>query len=123
MVCELSVALGSGPRWSSTRVVEAQATDVIRVTIPAGASDQKVELQPGNAMRLLLIKPESPDDTLRYATVAAATSKHVLDQPHLLVGKGAIGLLGGTAAPTSLFFENTGGDASVTIVVGRDAMS
>ena len=122
IICELSVALGSGPRWSSTRVIEVEATDVIRITIAAGASDRKVELQPGDAMQLLLINPESPADTLSYATSAGASSAHLLDQPHFLVGEGAIGLLGGSSAPTSLFFSNTGGeDAPVTIVIGRDA--
>ena len=47
IVCELTVALGSGPRWSSTRVIEVEATDVIRrFTIAAGATDEKVEVQP-----------------------------------------------------------------------------
>ncbi len=122
MICELSVTLGSGPRWSSIRVVEVEATDVIRVTIAAGASDTKVELQPGDAMQLLLINPEIPAETLGYATSAGAATPHMLDQPHLLVGQGAIGLLGGSSAPTSLFFNNSGTeDASVTIVIGRDA--
>ncbi len=41
IVCELTVALGSGPRWSSTRVIEVEATDVIRrFTIAAGATDE-----------------------------------------------------------------------------------
>jgi len=40
IVCELTVALGSGPRWSSTRVIEVEATDVIGFTIAAGATDE-----------------------------------------------------------------------------------
>lgn len=122
MICELSVARGSGPRWSSTRVFEVEATDVIRVTIAAGASDRKVQLQPGDAMQLLLINPEAPADTVSYATSAGATTGNLLDQPLLLVGSGAIGLLDGSTAPTSLFFSNAGGeDVPVTIVIGRDA--
>lgn len=123
IVCELAVSLGSGARWTSTRVIEVEATDVIRVGVAGGATDMKVEIQPGKDVKLLLIRPDLPSSDLSYATSAGAgATAHVLDEPHLLSGSGAVGLLGGAAPPTSLFFTNGGTeDAGVTVVVGRDA--
>ena len=120
--CELTVRLGSGPSWSSARAIQVEATDIVRVTVAAGATDQEVEVQPGDGVSLLFISPDPPSEDLSYATSSGATDRHLLDQPHLLSGKGAVGLLGGSAAPTSLFFSNAGpADAGVTIVVGRKA--
>jgi hypothetical protein len=122
IVCQLTVTLGSGPRWTSTRAIEVEATDVIRITVEAGAEDKEVEVQPGSEVRVLFISPDPPSEKLNYATESGATERHTLDEPHLLPGTGAVGLLGGNAPPTSLFFTNEGAvDASVTILVGRDA--
>lgn len=122
ITCELTVRLGSGPSWSSARSIEVEATDVVRVAVAAGATDKEVQVQPGNGVELLFISPDPPSGDLTYATSAGATEQHALDQPHLLSGKGAVGLLGGPAAPTSLFFSNAGpADVGVTIVVGRAA--
>jgi len=58
----------------------------------------------------------SPDAKLTYKVGANDVP---LDGPHVLIGAGAVGLLGGA---TSLSFTNkTGADAVIDILVGRDA--
>ncbi|MEZ5863375.1 MAG: hypothetical protein R3D25_04625 [Geminicoccaceae bacterium] len=95
-----------GPRWSSTRVVEVEATDVIRVTIAAGAGDRKVELQPGDAMQLLLINPESPADTLSYATSAGASGATCSTSRISWSARVPSSLLGGSSARPPTFQQH-----------------
>ena len=71
-------------------------------------------------VRLLIVQSTQYGDELKY-TVNADTTDRVLDQPHVLVGAGAVGLLLGSGSTTLHFANALGHDAEVQILVGRDA--
>jgi len=104
-----------GPSVSATGTIEVDAYDKFEVTI-ADTVTQAVNLVPSGTVSVLLINPKSPDQNLSYEINGNPV---VLDAPHLLLGSGAVGLLGGV---TSLTFTNaTGADAVIEILIGRDA--
>lgn len=123
IVLTVSAEVASGPKLKETRTLSVDAYDKISVAVPDGTSDMEVELQPGGtgSIRLLVIKSSAYGDALKY-TVNADTTDRVLDQPHVLVGTGSVGLYGGE--PTKLTFDNALGDgkeAQIQILVARDA--
>jgi hypothetical protein len=101
---------------SWTDDIDVEAYDRIQVTVDAGAT-LKVDLAPAasanSPVKLLVISPEKPDAKLTYG------SDVQLDGPHILLGQGAVSLLGGAA---TLDFKNgTDAPARIDILVGRDA--
>lgn len=123
IVLTLGADVASGPTVKDSRTLTVDAYDKISVTIPDGTANMDVELQPGGtgSVRLLVIKSNLYGDALKY-TVNTGTTDHVLDQPHVLIGTGAVGLYG--AEPTKLVFDNAlgaGKDAQIQILIGRDA--
>jgi hypothetical protein len=105
----------NGPSLSSAGSLEVDAYDKLEVTVAHGAT-QAVNLVPAGTVSLLVINPITPDKQLVYKVGA---NDVLLDGPHVLIGTGAVGLLGGA---TSLSFtNNTGADAVIEILVGRDA--
>jgi hypothetical protein len=123
IVITVSAEVTSGPKLKETRTLAIDAYDKLSVTVPDGTSDLEVELQPGGtgSIQLLVVKSNVYGDGLTY-TVNADTTDHVLDQPHVLIGTGSVGLYG--AEPTKLVFDNAlgaGKDAQIQILVGRDA--
>jgi hypothetical protein len=123
IVLTVSAEVASGPKLKETRTLSVDAYDKISVTVPDGTSNLEVELQPGGtgSVRLLIVKSNVYGDALKY-TVNAGTTDRVLDQPHVLIGTGSVGLFG--AEPTKLTFDNAlgaGKDAQIEILVGRDA--
>jgi hypothetical protein len=123
IVLTLGAEVASGPTVKESRTLTVDAYDKISVTIPDGTSNQEVALSPGGAgtMRLLIVKSSVYGDALKY-TVNAGTADHVLDQPHVLIGIGAVGLYG--SEPAKLVFDNAlgaGKDAQIQILIGRDA--
>lgn len=123
IVLTLGADVASGPTVKDSRTLTVDAYDKISVTIPDGTANMDVELQPGGtgSVRLLIIKSNLYGDALKY-TVNTGTTDHVLDQPHVLIGTGAVGLYG--AEPTKLVFDNAlgaGKDAQIQILIGRDA--
>lgn len=114
-----------------SRDIEVEATDAIAVTIlgkldPSGPDLKKeLELQPTNAtdrVTFVGITADRYDGKLTY-TVNTDTSASVsLDEPQVLFGKGAVGLLDTANAPTKLFFSSDIDDnAEIQILIGRDA--
>lgn len=104
-----------GPSVSAAENIEVDAYDKFEVTIPDTVT-QAVDLVPAGTIFLLIISPNSPDENLTYDLSGSPVK---LDGPHTLVGTGAVGLLGGA---TSLTFTNsTGADATIEILIGRDA--
>jgi hypothetical protein len=123
IVLTVGAEVASGPKIKESRALTVDAYDKISVTVPDGTSDMAVELQPGGtgSVRLLLVKSSQYGEALKY-TVNAGTTDHVLDEPHVLIGTGAVGLFG--SEPTKLVFDNAlgaGKDAQVQILVARDA--
>lgn len=123
IVLTLGAEVASGPTVKESRTLSVDAYDKISVTIPDETSNMDVALQPGGAgsVRLLIVKSNVYGAALKY-TVNAGTTDHVLDEPHVLIGTGAVGLYG--SEPTKLVFDNAlgpGKDAQVQILIGRDA--
>jgi hypothetical protein len=113
---------GSGT-LAATHKIDAEAYDRIDVALPAktnGDTVKVVDVQPGDAgqVQLLLITASQYQPALTYTVDARPPVE--LDAPQLLVGKGAVGLLGG--AVNAIEFTNANAqDIKVQILVGRDA--
>ena len=107
-----------GPLVAAGAALDVEAYDKITVGIDDNTTKQ-VDLAPGapGAIRLVVINPVKASDKLTYS----ANGKDIaLDAPHVLIGAGAVTLLG--AAATSLALTNkTGAVATVEILVARDA--
>lgn len=106
-----------GPSVSAAgSIVNADAYDKFEVEL-LDTVTQVVNLVPAGAdISLLVINPKKPDAKLSYDLSGTPV---ILDGPHVLIGKGAVSLLGGA---TSLTFTNsTGADAVIEILVGRDS--
>jgi hypothetical protein len=105
----------NGPSVLGKGLLEVDAYDKIKVTITTGAT-QQVDLVPSGTVSLLVINPAVPDIKLSYAIGANTIG---LDGPHVLIGTGAVSLLGGATSLT--FTNNTTADATIEILLGRDA--
>jgi hypothetical protein len=116
---------------SFLRDIEVEATDSIAVDVRGTAdasgpdTDKEVELQPASTsgqVAFIGITADRYDANLKYKVNAIGNSEIPLDQPQVLLGNGAVGLLDTTAAPTKLFFSSTiTENAEIQILVGRDA--
>ncbi|MEQ1741304.1 MAG: hypothetical protein ABL869_02220 [Candidatus Nitrotoga sp.] len=105
----------NGPSVSGAGTLDVEAYDKINVTIIAGAT-QQVNLVPSGTVSLLVINPAVPNVDLSYKVGAKVVA---LDGPHVLIGAGAVSLLGGAANLS--FTNNTSSDATIEILLGRDA--
>ena len=120
IVLTISAIVGAGPKLKESRTLAVDAYDKISVDV-ADQAKLAVELQPGGggSIQLLLVKSSLYGADLKY-TVNSDTTDRVLDQPHVLVGTGSVGLFG--MEPKKLTFDNkTGQDAQIEILIGRDA--
>lgn len=106
-----------GPSVSAKgSITDADAYDKFDVELNDTVT-QAVNLVPaGASISVLVINPKTPDADLSYDLGGNPVP---LDGPHVLIGEGAVSLLGGA---TSLTFTNsTGADAVIEILVGRDS--
>jgi hypothetical protein len=116
---------------SLSRSIEVEATDSITINVRGTAdasgpdTDKEVELQPTSTsgqVTFIGITADRYDANLKYKVNAIGNPEVPLDQPQVLLGEGAVGLLDNTEAPTSLFFSsNIAENAEIQILVGRDA--
>lgn len=128
----LNVQVVGGPSIVEAQNLEVPGYDKIEVEIADQASDEDVEIQPGDAgqVQFLLIRSDAYHQPaqgnqaakeLSYSVNAAeanADKRIKLDAPQFFVGSGAVALLG--QAPKKLFFYNKlGKKAAITILVGR----
>jgi hypothetical protein len=104
-----------GPSVSAAGDLTVDGYDKFDITITDSAT-QAVNLVPSGTISLLIINPKKPSENLSYDQ---SGSPVVLDGPHVLIGTGAVGLLGGAVSLT--FTNNTGADSVVEILIGRDA--
>lgn len=123
IIITVAAEVASGPTLKESRTFSVDAYDKLSVTVPDGTANVDVELQPGGtgSVSLLIIKSSQYGEGLKY-TVNSGNTEHVLDQPHVLTGTGAVGLYG--SEPTKLVFDNAlgaGKDAQIQILIGRDA--
>jgi hypothetical protein len=123
-----NIVVSNGPQFALHRSLTVEAYDRIDVEVPAGTTDKEVELQPGGAGRVQFIAivadAFAEQDEFSYKINNTGSPARALDQPHILMGKGAVSMF--DAAPTKLFFKNsTSGanakDINVQILLGRDA--
>lgn len=113
----LNVQVAGGPKVSVSDTMEVDAYDKIEAVIPASGS-ATVNVQPANGAHFFLITASSYDG-LTYEVDGSGTSV-TLDGVHVLIGAGAVGLLGATQSQFE--FANAGGaDVTISILVGRDA--
>jgi hypothetical protein len=116
LIWSVMVKAVKGPQLSPSGSMDVEAYDKLAVTVDAGAT-QQVDLSPGGAAAVtcLVVSPAVPDAQLTYDVGGKDIA---LDQPHILLG-GAVALAGD---PTSLTFTNgTANEATIDILVGRDA--
>jgi hypothetical protein len=117
----VDIQVAGGPRLNFNDAVEVEAYDSIEVLIPGAnaSATTVVDIQPGaqaDSVKLLLVKAKPASDQVTFANGAASIG---LKNAVLLSG-GAVGIL--AAIPKQLTFKNgSGADATVTILVGRDA--
>lgn len=118
----VNLQIQAGPKASVTGSTEVDAYDKLTVLLDAGAVDIDVAVQPGAAgqVRLLYIHANPYDAAITYSADAGGTTV-TLDGPQVLIGTGAVGLLGGP--PQTLRFANaTANPATIEIIVGRAAV-
>lgn len=124
---KINVGVPNGPSRSIYRTLKLDAYDKIDITIPADTDNKLVELQPSTeeTVEFLLIVSNVYEDTLSYKvnSNAASADTYILDQPLLLIGKGAISIF--ESVPTKLYFTNATSeteakDAEIEILVGRN---
>ena len=120
-----NVVVAGGPKFSASRSVQVDAYDKVDATIPkkegGTAGTATVNVQPSGAgkVQILLITSSVYDDKLTYKVDGGSDIK--LDEPQLLVGDGIVGLLN-TTQKQFVFKNELGEDASVQILVGRNAV-
>ena len=117
----LDVRIQNGPALTIARSTAVDAYDSISVEIPDGAADESVDVQPGGAgqVAFILVTSSHYGEKLTYKVNSGSTATP-LDTQLLLIGDGAVSLLG--AAPNKLKFSNAlGAPASIQILVGRKA--
>lgn len=128
IILNANITVPNGPKISFNRVLTVEAYDKIDVTIPpTGTSEKEIELQPSasaDQVQFLLIISDWYGEEISYKVNANTGTPFVLNEPHLLIGKGAVSMLG--SAPTKLLFSNTTSeaaarDAKIQILIGRDA--
>lgn len=109
--------VSGGPTVSAAATIsDVDAYNKFDISLPDATSTNVNLTSATDVISLLVINPKAPDEDLTYAL---GTEDVKLDGPHVLIGAGAVSLLGGA---TSLTFTNgTGADAVIEILIGRDS--
>ena len=119
----MGVQVKGGPRIALSDAISVDAYDMIEVEIATDDVAREVQIQPASAaqVQLLMVRSDRYGEALTYKLGSAEDSPEFkLDAPHLLIGKGAVAMLGAT--PEALFFTNGLDEtASIQILVGRKA--
>jgi len=122
-----NIVVPNGPQFPINQTLDVDAYDKIDVTVEAGASGKKIELQPGAAGQVQFLAMTSDwysSDLSFKINSNSSTDVFALDQPILCMGEGGVALF--DSAPKTLFLSNgTSGanakDAKIQILIGRDA--
>lgn len=107
-----------GPTIAESGELDVEAYVKLAVTIKKGAT-QDVEIFPGGggSAQIVVISPAKPSVKLTYDVGGTDVP---LDGPHVLIGGGAVGMLGDKIG-TLKFKNDTTADADLSILAGRDA--
>lgn len=118
-----SVQVIGGPGISTSRTIEVEAYDSIKVEVETTDVDKEVEVQPSataGQVKLLVLTADRYSPDLTYKVNDTTNPAVPLDEPQFLAGARAVGFL--DPAPVGLFFTNASAEpVSVQILVGRDA--
>ena len=119
----LNVQVVGGPKMSASQTVTVDAYDKIQLTVDAGAQDKEVEVQPGpeGRVQFLLISSDQFGDDLTYKVNDATGDAIKLDAQQLLIGDGAVGLLGASPPETLSFTNHLPQNVNIEVLVGRNA--
>ena len=126
----INVQVAGGPKISLSRSLDVDAYDKLSVPVAAGATGESavpVEVQPASEagrVLFLLISADRYDIENLACEVRdgeATTLTLPLDGPQVLMGPGAISLLGATPPQTLYFTNGLESEARVDILVGRKA--
>ena len=118
----LTIRILDGPQVSVPYQLQVDAYDKIDIELPAtNPSSATVDIQPGDQAQFLLISSNLYDAGLTYEVDSSGNS-NALDGPLFLVGEGAVSLLGATQQQFE-FTNTTGEPVSISILVGRNAVS
>jgi len=118
-----NAAVAGGPQISlaNTPPIKVDAYDLVTATLAASKKNIVVNIQPSGTagdVVLLALSSDAYDKTVTYDPGGGAQK---LDGPVLLVGPGAVGLLGATP-PKSMSFDNgLAKPVTVQVLVGRKA--
>ena len=105
-----------GPSVSAASSIDAiDAYDKFEIAL-GDTDSQVVNLTPGGNTYLLVVNPHPPHADISYELDGNPVA---LDGPHVLIGAGAVSLLGGATSLT--FTNNSGADAVIEILIGRDS--
>lgn len=116
-----------GPTLLVSDTLEVDAYDKLVATVPkkADGGSATIAVQPGDGAEFLMIQSSSYEKltfSVDGSGNAHTGNDYDLDGPHLLVGEGAVSLLGSTQQ--QFVFKNEATEAvTVTILVGRNAIS
>lgn len=118
----LSVQVAGGPKIVAAKTLEVEAYEKITLEVPNDSIDVQVELQPGGVgeVKLIMITSDTYGDQLTYSA-DGGTPSIALDQPHLFIGAGGVGVLGSPSPETLIFNNALSSSAKIEILVGRDA--
>jgi len=115
----LKVQVTGGPSVAASDTIEVDGYDVLEATVSAGGSET-INVQPGDDAQFLLITATSYKN-MTYEVDGSGTTV-TLDGAHVLIGEGAVSLLGSTQNQFEFSNGGTGTeDVTVSILVGRDA--
>jgi hypothetical protein len=115
----LSVNVTGGPQLSGAAALEVEGYDKLDVVLPADGKSHTVKIGPGtwDSVSLVLISASQPGEQLSYKVGKVDTR---INGTHLLVGTGAVSLLGSGDAKLD-FTNGSGADVTLEILVGRKA--
>ena len=115
----VTARVDAGPVLEAADAIDADAYDKLEVTIPDGANKQPINIAPVKwpSVLFLALNPRKTSPSLNYDLNG---TKIPIDGPHFLVGSGAVKLLG-TGDATLKFSNTSGADATIDILVGRNA--
>jgi hypothetical protein len=129
IIVRANIVVPNGPKFAFNRTLDVKAYDQIDVTVPAppdaNATDMEVELpSSASGLNFIAIMSDWFGADLSYKiNKKSSTTTRVLDQPHLLTGKGAASLFS-DPKPDKLFFTNSASGpkakpANIQILIGR----
>jgi hypothetical protein len=117
----VNVTVEDGPSFINTGAMHSEAYDVINMTIPHGGEDVVVDVQPSGTGNVSLLYMLSDNYASLTYTVDDNVNVRTFDAPLLLIGSGALALLGTTQKTFTFTNAGVSADAHIRIFVARTA--